>query len=81
MFILVYSEYSCTMPIAAAARSKASAVFARSNTGIVGLNPNPDMDVCAYLFRNYVVSCVGSFHAKEDSPYKVFYRMCIGLRN
>jgi hypothetical protein len=31
-------------------RSKAWIVFARSNTGIVGSNPTPDMDVCVRLF-------------------------------
>jgi hypothetical protein len=36
-------------PITVAARSKAWTVFARSNTGIVGLNPTQGMDVCAFI--------------------------------
>jgi hypothetical protein len=34
------------MPITVASRYKAWTVFASSNTGVVGSNPNQDMDVC-----------------------------------
>jgi hypothetical protein len=37
-------------PITVAARSKAWTVFFRSNTEIVGLNPNQGMDVCVLIF-------------------------------
>jgi hypothetical protein len=50
-----------------AARSKARTVFARSNTGVVGSNPNPDMDVCVHFFRVCVVLCVGSGFAMDWS--------------
>jgi hypothetical protein len=36
-------------PITVAARSKASAVFARSNTGVMGSNPTLGMDVCVQV--------------------------------
>jgi hypothetical protein len=46
-----------SVPITVAARSKAWTVIARSNTGIVGLNPTSGMDVwcvcvcvCVYTF-------------------------------
>jgi hypothetical protein len=42
------------------ARSKAGAVFARSNTGFVGSNPTGDMYVCLLLFCFCVVLCGGS---------------------
>jgi hypothetical protein len=44
-----------TVPITVAARSKAWAVFASSNSGIVGSNPTRGMDVCVC-----VVLCGGS---------------------
>jgi hypothetical protein len=47
-------------PIAVASWSKASTVFARSNTGIVGSNPTRGMDVSARLFCVCVVLCVSS---------------------
>jgi hypothetical protein len=40
-----------------AARSKARNVFARSNTGIVGLNPIRGMDVCQGIFCVCIVLC------------------------
>jgi hypothetical protein len=45
------------LPIPVAVRSKAWTVFARLNTGIVGLNPTEGMDVCLRLFCVYVVLC------------------------
>jgi hypothetical protein len=44
-------------PVSMAARSEASTVFGRSNTGIAGSNPVRGMDVC--LFFCVVLSCVG----------------------
>jgi hypothetical protein len=41
-----------------AARSKAWTVFARSNAGIVGLNPTRGMDVYVCLFSACVVLCI-----------------------
>jgi hypothetical protein len=49
-----------------AVRSKAR--FARSNTGIVGSNPNRGMDVCVRLFYVCVVLYVGSVLATGLSP-------------
>jgi hypothetical protein len=58
--LLFYSNISDGLSIAVAARYKACTVFAHSNTGIVGSNPNQDMDVCVRLFCVCVVLCVGS---------------------
>jgi hypothetical protein len=55
--ILQYQGY---VPITVAARSKTWTVFARSNTGIVGLNPTRGMDVYVRFFCVCVVLCVGS---------------------
>jgi hypothetical protein len=55
-------------PITVAARSKAWTVFARSNAGIVGLNPTRHMDVCVCLFYVSVVLCVDSGLATGWSP-------------
>jgi hypothetical protein len=41
-----------------AARSKAWVDFARSNTGVVGSNPNQDIDVCVCVYSVFVLSCV-----------------------
>jgi hypothetical protein len=48
--------------ITVAARSEASPIFARLNTGIVGSNRSQGMDVsvCVCLFCDCVVLCVGS---------------------
>jgi hypothetical protein len=46
--------------IRVAALYKASSVFPRSNTGIVGSNSTGDMDVCVRLFCVCVVLCVGT---------------------
>jgi hypothetical protein len=40
--------------------SKALTVFARSNPGIMGSNPNQGMDSCVRLFCISVILCVGS---------------------
>jgi hypothetical protein len=47
-------------PITVAARSKPWNVFARSNTGFVGLNPTLGIDVCVRLFCVCVVLCVST---------------------
>jgi hypothetical protein len=63
-----YAIYGRHIPITVAARSKAWTVFARSNAGIVGSNPNQGMDVCVRLFCVWFVLCVGSGLAKGWSP-------------
>jgi hypothetical protein len=62
------SPYVLMEPIKVAARSKAWTVFARSNVGIVGLNPTQGMDVCVRLFCVRVVLCVGNGLATGWSP-------------
>jgi hypothetical protein len=52
--------YFFLTPITVAVRSKAYAVFARSNTGIVGSNPAQRMDVCVRLLCVCVALHVGS---------------------
>jgi hypothetical protein len=42
------------------APSQARTVFASSNTGIMGSNPNRDIDVCVRVFCVCVVLCAGS---------------------
>jgi hypothetical protein len=39
-----------TVTLTLAALSEARTVFALSNTGVVGSNPTPGMDVCVRLF-------------------------------
>jgi hypothetical protein len=58
------------------ARSEAWTVFAPSNTGIVGSNPTPGIDVCVYSV--FVLFCVkvaasqwGDLPSKES--YKCVY--------
>jgi hypothetical protein len=46
------------LPITVAARYKAWTVFARSDAGIVGLNPNQDMDICVCVYSMFVLCCV-----------------------
>jgi hypothetical protein len=48
------------MTITVAARSKIRTVFVRLNTGIVGSNPIPGMDLCLRLFCVCVVLCIGN---------------------
>jgi hypothetical protein len=55
-------------PITVAERSKAWTVFARSNAGIVGSNPNQGMDVCVRLFCLCYPVCVGSGLGMGWSP-------------
>jgi hypothetical protein len=45
-FRVTISAFWDTTPITVAAWSKAWTIFARSNTGIVGLNPTQGMNVC-----------------------------------
>jgi hypothetical protein len=57
--------------ITVAARSKAWIVFARSNTGIVGLNPTRGMDVYG------VLSCVQVAALRRADPLsEESYRLC-----
>jgi hypothetical protein len=51
-----------------AARSKVWTVFSRSNTGIVGSNPTPGMDVCVYVYSVFILFCVGSGLVAAWSP-------------
>jgi hypothetical protein len=60
-----------------AARSKAWTLFARSNTGIVGLNPTQGTDVCLRLF----CVCVGSGLAAGWSPVQGPLPSVLRLRN
>jgi hypothetical protein len=55
-------------PITVAELSKARTVFARSNAGIVSLNPTQGMDVYVRLFCVYVAPCVSSGLATGWSP-------------
>jgi hypothetical protein len=55
-------------PITVAAQSKVWTVFARSNTGVVGLNPTRGMDICVRLFCFCAVLCVSRGLATDWSP-------------
>jgi hypothetical protein len=57
-------------PVPMAARSKARTAFNRSNTGIIGLNPARDMDMCVFAFLCVVLSCVGRDQRWADPPSK-----------
>jgi hypothetical protein len=46
----IHDWYGLQMPITVAERSEAWAVFARSNSGVVGTNPTRGMNVCVCLF-------------------------------
>jgi hypothetical protein len=60
-------QTSCS-PVTVAVRSKAWTVFARSNTGIVGSNPNRGVDICVRLFYVCVILCSGSGLATVWTP-------------
>jgi hypothetical protein len=62
-------------PITLAEQSKAWTVFARSNAGIVGLNPTLGMDVCIYSV--FVLLCVQVEALRRTDPSsKESYRLC-----
>jgi hypothetical protein len=63
------------MPITAAARSKASTVFTRSNAGIVGSNPTQGMNICVCVDSVYVLSCVAALR-RADHTFEESYRLC-----
>jgi hypothetical protein len=67
--------------ITVAAQSKAWTVFARSNTGVVGLNPTRIMDVCVRVFCFCVVLCVGSGLTTGWSPVQGVLPTKYRLRN
>jgi hypothetical protein len=69
------------MPITLAERSEAWTVFAPSSTGIMGSNPNQDMDVCLRLCCVCVVLYVGSSLETGWSPVQGVLPTEIGLRN
>jgi hypothetical protein len=54
------------MPVTVTAPSEALNVFARWNTGIVGLNPTRDMDVCLHFSMFMIL--VGNGLATSRSP-------------
>jgi hypothetical protein len=58
--MIILEAHVSRAPITVATQSKAWIVFARSNNGIVDLNPTWGMDVCFRLFCVYVVLCVSS---------------------
>jgi hypothetical protein len=65
------------MPITVAARSKAWTVFVRSNAGIVGSNPTQGMDVCAWVYSVFVLSCVQiAALRRADHSFKEPYCLC-----
>jgi hypothetical protein len=65
------------MPIRVAARSKAWTLFARSDAGIVGLNPTRGMDVCVCVYSVFVLSCVQvEALRRADHSSKESYRLC-----
>jgi hypothetical protein len=64
-YIIIMSKVNKFRPITVAAQSKARTVFARSNAGIVGSNPNQGMDVCVPLFFVYIVLCIDSALATD----------------
>jgi hypothetical protein len=65
------------MPITEAAQSKAWAVFARSNAGIVGSNPTWDMDVCVCVYSVFMLSCVYvAALRRADHSSKESNRLC-----
>jgi hypothetical protein len=58
------------------------AVFASSNTGIVGSNPSSGMDVCVRLFCVCALLCVQvAALRRADPPSKESYRLCKRSRN
>jgi hypothetical protein len=64
----IFNEPSMKLPLTVAARSKTCTVFARSEVGIVGLNPTRRMDICVRLFCVCAVLCAGSGLATSWSP-------------
>jgi hypothetical protein len=79
-----FSDYSRRLytyrPFTVAARATAWTVFARSNVGIVGSNPNWGMDICVRLFCLRCSVQVAALR-RTHPPSKESYRLCIGLRN
>jgi hypothetical protein len=73
--------YTYETPITVTARSKAWAVFARSNTEIVVSNPTRGMDVCVGLFCVRVFLYVGSSLATGWSPVQGGLSTVFRLRN
>jgi hypothetical protein len=71
--------YVCLYPfwvsIPVAARSKAWAVFARSDRGIVGSNHTRGIDVSVRLFCACAVLCAGSGLPTSWSPSEESYRL------
>jgi hypothetical protein len=76
---MIYMPVTKLAPITVAAQSKAWNVFARSNTGIVGSNPNQGMDVCVYSV--FTLPCVDSGFATGWSPVQGVVPSVLRLRN
>jgi hypothetical protein len=59
-----------------AARSKACTVFALSNAGIIGLNPNQDMDVCVCIYTLSLPCVYVAVLRRADHSSKESYCLC-----
>jgi hypothetical protein len=82
LFFVFFWSNKGLVPITVAARSKAWTVFAHSNAGIVGSNPNQGTDVCICVYSVFVLFCVYvAALRRADPPSKESYRVCMGLRN
>jgi hypothetical protein len=58
--VILFVHVSRSRPITVTASPRASIVFARSNTGVVGSNLTRGIDICVGLFCVCVVMYVGS---------------------
>jgi hypothetical protein len=87
LWVLVLIQYTLSMlrsysPTTVAARSKAWTVFAPSNAGIMGSNPNQGIDVCVCVYSKFVLFCVQAEALRRaDPPSKESYRLCRRSRN
>jgi hypothetical protein len=65
--VLVYPTYysNCDLISPLLSMSHHRTVFAHPNTGIVGSNPTPDMDVCVRLFCVCVLLCVDGLNTVQ----------------
>jgi hypothetical protein len=79
--LIIYCCVKWKRPVMMAAWPKAWTVFARSNTGVMGLNPTRGMDVHVCLCCVCAILCVGSGFVTGWSPTKESCWLCIGLWN
>jgi hypothetical protein len=62
-----YLSVNCIWPVTVAERSEACTVFARSEAGIVGVNPTQAIDIwCVYVFILCVVLCCPVFRSCDE---------------